>query len=301
MGTQMETAALVDEDKIIHDIIAGQREASKSSILLPNKPSTPNPSKTAGLLPSQVAYLSAKAEGRSQLEIDQARIREDESRQKLRDILHRPGNNECCDCTEPLSDIASAWAVLPHGIFVCLDCAQVHRSLGTHISKVKGVHLDLWQEAELRVVDEVGNAVAAAAFDLLGVQPKIERTASQQAKIQAANTKYNGRCRLNFVGAKEAHAKGFTRKEKRVSPTHRTVQDQIDHLAERVTHLEEHVGIATGGCEDMGSKNTRVDISDSEQHESKLASATTPSKEAIKPSNVSAAPTSDAFFAEFGL
>lgn len=49
------------------------------------------------------------------------------------------------------------------GVFICIRCAGIHRSLGTHISKVKSVDLDTWKEEHLRKVVEFGNNKRANA------------------------------------------------------------------------------------------------------------------------------------------
>lgn len=37
------------------------------------------------------------------------------------------------------------------GVFVCIRCSGVHRSMGTHISKVKSVDLDTWSVEQIQV------------------------------------------------------------------------------------------------------------------------------------------------------
>ncbi|RZB64389.1 ADP-ribosylation factor GTPase-activating protein AGD12 isoform B [Glycine soja] len=52
------------------------------------------------------------------------------------------------------------------GVFICLKCCGVHRSLGTHISKVLSVTLDDWSEDEIDAMMEVGgNASANSIYE----------------------------------------------------------------------------------------------------------------------------------------
>ena len=45
------------------------------------------------------------------------------------------------------------WASYNLGIFLCVDCCGIHRNLGTHISKVKGLKLDNWNSEEIQASD----------------------------------------------------------------------------------------------------------------------------------------------------
>lgn len=36
------------------------------------------------------------------------------------------------------------WASLNLGALICMDCASLHRNLGTHLSRVRSLELDEW-------------------------------------------------------------------------------------------------------------------------------------------------------------
>ena len=36
------------------------------------------------------------------------------------------------------------WASLNLGALICMDCASLHRNLGTHLSRVRSLDLDEW-------------------------------------------------------------------------------------------------------------------------------------------------------------
>lgn len=43
------------------------------------------------------------------------------------------------------------------GIFVCGVCSQIHRSLGTHISKIKHLRLDYYEDSQIKNLMDIGN------------------------------------------------------------------------------------------------------------------------------------------------
>ncbi|KAH9920340.1 uncharacterized protein B0H18DRAFT_1025038 [Fomitopsis serialis] len=65
----------------------------------------------------------------------------------LRELLKRPENKVCADCkrNDP------RWASWNIGVFLCIRCSGIHRSMGTHISKVKSVDLDVWTLEQMAV------------------------------------------------------------------------------------------------------------------------------------------------------
>ena len=55
-------------------------------------------------------------------------------------IKQIPGNGFCADCDQ----INPTWASLNLGALICMDCASLHRNLGTHLSRVRSLELDEW-------------------------------------------------------------------------------------------------------------------------------------------------------------
>ncbi|TKY60128.1 ADP-ribosylation factor GTPase-activating protein AGD12 [Spatholobus suberectus] len=78
-------------------------------------------------------------------------------KRRLKDLLLQKDNCFCADCNAP----DPKWASANIGVFVCLKCCGVHRSLGSHISKVLSVTLDEWANDEIDAMIEVGGNSSA--------------------------------------------------------------------------------------------------------------------------------------------
>ena len=66
------------------------------------------------------------------------------------------GNNVCAECGAQDPE----WASIKLGIVICLECSGIHRSLGTHISKVRSLTLDKWLPEYVAFLCKRGNAAA---------------------------------------------------------------------------------------------------------------------------------------------
>ncbi|EKM60551.1 uncharacterized protein PHACADRAFT_246561 [Phanerochaete carnosa HHB-10118-sp] len=71
----------------------------------------------------------------------------------LRELLKSPTNKVCVDCKK--ND--PRWASWNLGVFLCIRCSGIHRSMGTHISKVKSVDLDVWTVEQMNSIQKWGN------------------------------------------------------------------------------------------------------------------------------------------------
>ncbi|CAI4039714.1 hypothetical protein SMKI_09G1220 [Saccharomyces mikatae IFO 1815] len=79
----------------------------------------------------------------------------------LSSLLRDPGNTHCADCKAQLHPRWASWSL---GVFICIKCAGIHRSLGTHISKVKSVDLDTWKEEHLMKLIQFKNNLRANSY-----------------------------------------------------------------------------------------------------------------------------------------
>lgn len=79
----------------------------------------------------------------------------------LLELLKKPGNNSCVDCGIESPEYAS----YNIGIFICSRCAMIHKGLGAHISKVKHLKLDEWEDSQVERMREVGNLAAKLKYE----------------------------------------------------------------------------------------------------------------------------------------
>eukprot|EP00392_Amoebophrya_sp_AT5.2_P000419 g420.t1 len=71
------------------------------------------------------------------------------------------GNTLCADCNAK----KPRWASVSLGIFICTNCAGIHRKLGVHISFVQSCTIDKWKPEWITKFSKMGNSVAKMYYE----------------------------------------------------------------------------------------------------------------------------------------
>ena len=79
----------------------------------------------------------------------------------LKKLRQLDGNKRCADCNSK----DNSWCSVNIGVFLCTNCAQIHRGVGTHISKVKScMGTYIWYPDEIERMKKIGNTNASKQY-----------------------------------------------------------------------------------------------------------------------------------------
>lgn len=154
---------------------------------------------------------SAKTVGRHQTVGDRPplqRNRSSEERparllQSIRDA--DAGNAWCADCG---SDSRVEWVSINLGIIVCIECSGIHRSLGTHISKIRSLTLDTnsFTQDVVELILALGNRVSNMVWEAkLDRAQKPQPQAARDQRLAFITAKYQQRAFVEPISASFSH------------------------------------------------------------------------------------------------
>ena len=100
------------------------------------------------------------------------------------------GNMWCADCG---SGSKVEWVSINLGIIVCIECSGIHRSLGTHVSKIRSLTLDI-RSFTIDIVEIlllIGNRVSNMVWEAkLEPSQKLAPQASREQRLKYITAKY---------------------------------------------------------------------------------------------------------------
>ncbi|KAJ1913052.1 Gtpase activating protein [Mycoemilia scoparia] len=113
----------------------------------------------------------------------------------LSELVKHPDNANCADCGAQ----GPRWASWNNGIFLCIHCAGVHRRIGTHISKVKSISLDMWTAEQIEHFRKIGNVRANAFFNPHPARHPFNKNWSDRERERYIRDKYERRYFVDYA------------------------------------------------------------------------------------------------------
>ncbi|KAL9095648.1 MAG: hypothetical protein Q9165_002080 [Trypethelium subeluteriae] len=115
------------------------------------------------------------------------------------------GNNYCADCS---SESRVEWVSINLGIIVCIECSGIHRSLGTHISKMRSLTLDTsaFTQDIIELLLQVGNRVSNMIWEArLDRAQKPNSHATREQRLRFITAKYAEHAYVEPINISHSH------------------------------------------------------------------------------------------------
>jgi Arf-GAP/SH3 domain/ANK repeat/PH domain-containing protein len=122
--------------------------------------------------------------------------------QQIRDADE--SNRYCADCG---SESKVDWVSINLGVVICIECSGIHRSLGTHVTKVRSLTLDpnAFTQDVIEIFFTVGNRVSNGIWEArLDIQ-KPNPQSSREQRLRFITSKYADRAYVQPLSANSSH------------------------------------------------------------------------------------------------
>ncbi|KAE9584799.1 hypothetical protein Lal_00024352 [Lupinus albus] len=179
---------------------------------------------------------------------------------RLDHLMCQAGNKYCADCgsSEP------KWVSSSFGVFICIKCSGIHRSLGVHISKVLSLKLDEWTDEQVDALVKLGgNTVINKKYEacLPNNIKKPNPYSSNEERIDFIRRKYE---LLQFLDSEENLSCPFVPSHQRTSSSIQNCLSSRNYFPDKRNYdkqpTKNRIGLSfrnSRGRKDYGHKSTK--------------------------------------------